>query len=130
MRSLLASDWDDLEVIVVDNGSTDGSPERIERELPQVRVFRSPGNLGYPAINQVVEDLTGVDAVLVLNPDAVVEPGAVRALATALDEDARVGAACPLIVLDGAYRECACRWTARRARRSTCWRSRARVAGT
>ncbi len=105
VRSLLASDWDDLDVVVVDNGSTDGSPERIERELPAVRVFRSPGNLGYPALNQVVEDLTGVDAVLVLNPDAVVEPGALRALAAALDADRKVGAACPLILLDGAYRE-------------------------
>ena len=105
LRSLLASRWSDLEVVVVDNGSVDGSPARIERELPEVRLFRSPGNLGYPAINQVVEDLTGVDAVLVLNPDAVVEPDCLALLAEALEADPDLGAACPLILLDGAYRE-------------------------
>ncbi len=104
-RALLASDWDDLEVVVVDNGSVDGSAERLEEELPDVRVWRSPSNLGYPAINQVVEDLDGIDAVLVVNPDAVVEPGCLRALAEALDADDGLGAACPLILLDGAYRE-------------------------
>lgn len=105
VRSLLASDWDDLEVVVVDNGSVDGSDLRLEREMPAVQLFRSPGNLGYPAINQVVQDLTGIDAVLVLNPDAVVEPRCLRALAEALEADEGLGAACPLILLDGAYRE-------------------------
>ncbi len=105
VRSLLASGWPDLEVVVVDNGSTDGSPERIERELPEVRLLRSPANLGYPGLNQALEDLTGVDAVLVLNPDAVLEDGCVQALAAALDADPGVGAACPLILLDGGYRE-------------------------
>ncbi|MEX2289325.1 MAG: glycosyltransferase family 2 protein [Mycobacteriales bacterium] len=105
LRSLLASEWEQLQVVVVDNGSSDGSAARIERELPDVTLFRSPGNLGYPAINQVVEDLTGVDAVLVLNPDAVLEPGCLATLAAALDEDPGLGAACPLILLDGSYRE-------------------------
>lgn len=105
LRSLLDSRWDALEVVAVDNGSVDGSPERIERELPGVRLFRSPGNLGYPAINQVVEDLTDVDAVLVLNPDAVIEPDGLARLAAALDADPRAGAACPLILLEGRYRE-------------------------
>lgn len=108
VRGLLASTLPDggtLEVVVVDNGSVDGSPERIEAELPQVRVHRSPGNLGYPAINQVVRDLTGVDAVLVVNPDAVVEPDCLLHLVAALDADPGVGAACPLLLLDGHYRQ-------------------------
>ena len=107
LRALLASDWpaEGLEVVVVDNGSVDGSPERVEAELPAVRVVRSPGNLGYPAINRVVEDLTGIDAVAVVNPDAVVDPGCLVALATALNADPGLGAACPLILLDGAYRD-------------------------
>ncbi len=106
LRSLLALRWQGtLEVVVVDNGSVDGSPDRIAAELPSVRIHRSPGNLGYPAINQVVSDLTGVDAVLVVNPDAVVAPDALTHLAAALDADQGVGAACPLILLDGRYRE-------------------------
>ncbi|MDX6372704.1 MAG: hypothetical protein QOD98_1692, partial [Nocardioidaceae bacterium] len=107
LRALLASQalTRDLDVVVVDNGSVDGSAERIEAELPQVRLVRSPGNLGYSAINQVVEDLTGVDLVAIVNPDAVVAPDCLAVLAAALAEDAGLGAACPLITLSGDYRE-------------------------
>ena len=104
LRAVLASEWDGtLEVVVVDNGSTDGSRERIAAELPEVRIIRSPGNLGYPALNQALTDLTGVDLVAIVNPDAVVEPTCLRELAAALTD--RVGAACPKILLAGDYRE-------------------------
>ena len=107
LRALLASDWpsQDLEVVLVDNGSVDGSVERVTAELPTVRVVRSPGNLGYPAINQVTSDLTGVDLVAIVNPDTAVAPDCLRLLADALDEDERLGAACPRILLDGSFRE-------------------------
>lgn len=105
LRSLLACKGPALEIVVVDNGSVDGSPERIEAELPDVRLFRSPGNLGYPAINQVVEDLNGIDAVFVVNPDAVVEPDCLAELSATLDADTGLSAACPLITLDGSYGE-------------------------
>ncbi|MCW2777499.1 MAG: hypothetical protein JWN17_1224 [Frankiales bacterium] len=95
-----------LDVVVVDNGSTDGSDLAVE-QTAGVRLVRSPRNLGYPGLNQALIDLTGVDAVLVLNPDAVVEPGCVQALVQALESDPGVSAACPLILLDGGYREVA-----------------------
>lgn len=105
LRALLSLDWDGLEVVVVDNGSTDGSPARIEAELPSVRLLRSPSNLGYPGLNQALTGLADLDAVLVVNPDAVIEPDALRHLAAALDADPGLGAACPLILLDGRYRD-------------------------
>ena len=94
-----------LDVVLLDNGSTDGSPERVGAALPAVRIVRSPRNLGYPAVNQVVADLTGVDAVAIVNPDAVVAPDCLAALAEALTADPGLGAACPLIRLAGRYRE-------------------------
>ncbi len=90
------------EVVVVDNGSSDGSDLAVARR-PGVRLIRSPRNLGYPGLNQAMTDLDGVDAVLVVNPDAVLQPGCLQALVRAL-EDPAVDAACPRIVLDGAYR--------------------------
>jgi GT2 family glycosyltransferase len=107
LRALLSSDFPagSLEVVVVDNGSVDGSIERIRSELSDVRIVQSPANLGYPAINQVVEDLAGIDAVAIVNPDAVVDPDCLSRLAAALDADPRLGAACPRIVLDGSYRD-------------------------
>ncbi|GAC1439623.1 MAG: hypothetical protein NVSMB55_01630 [Mycobacteriales bacterium] len=104
LHALLDSDVGDLDVVVVDNGSVDGSPERIAA-VPRVRLVRAPGNLGYPAINLVTTDLTGIDAVAIVNPDAVVAPDCLSLLAAALDENPRIGAACPLILLEGAYRE-------------------------
>jgi GT2 family glycosyltransferase len=105
LRALQDSDGVDLEVVVVDNGSADGSPERIEASLPTVRLVRSPSNLGYPAINNVTNDLTGVDAVAIINPDTVVAPDCLSRLAAALEAEPSIGAACPRILLDGAYRE-------------------------
>ena len=106
LRALLASDLDQPhDVVVVDNGSTDGSPERIAAELPQVRLVRSPRNLGYPGLNQVLRDLSGVDAVAIVNPDAVVAPDCLKRLFAELEADPGLGAACPLILLEGDYRE-------------------------
>jgi GT2 family glycosyltransferase len=105
LRALLGSSGVELDVVLVDNGSSDGSVERVQAELSEVTVVRSPANLGYPAINQVVEDLAGIDAVAVVNPDAVVQPDCLSLLAAALDADPGRGAACPLILLPGAYRD-------------------------
>ena len=42
----------DVEWLVVDSGSTDGTPDAIERELPDVTVIRRP-NIGFAAANNV-----------------------------------------------------------------------------
>lgn len=42
LRSVFAQQWPGLEVLVVDDGSRDGSAELVEREFPQVRVLRQP----------------------------------------------------------------------------------------
>ena len=106
LRSVLAA-WpaEELDLVMIDNGSTDGSLERVEAELPEVRVVRSPGNLGYPAINQATNDLSGVDLVAIVNPDVVLEPACLKALSGALEADSELGAACPRILLEGEFRE-------------------------
>ena len=68
------------EIVLVDNGSADGSADAVERELPEVTVVRSGGNLGFArAVNLGVEHANS-DYVLLLNPDTVVLPGSLRAL--------------------------------------------------
>jgi len=61
--------------IVVDNASTDGSPERIEREHPWVELVRSQTNLGYAGANNLGARRATGDILIMLNPDAFVEPG-------------------------------------------------------
>jgi GT2 family glycosyltransferase len=106
IRHLLATEWppDRLEVVAVDNASSDGSPEAIAAEFPTVRLIRSPVNGGFPANNLALRDLQGIDYVGLVNNDAFVEPGFLEPLVATLEHDEELGAACPKIVLADHYR--------------------------
>ena len=77
IASVLATRWpaDALEVVLVDNASTDGSADRVASQIPAVGVIRSSRNAGFPANNLAMEDLAAVDCVALLNPDAFVKIG-------------------------------------------------------
>jgi GT2 family glycosyltransferase len=98
---LLALDWpsDRLQVVVVDNASTDGSDGEIERRFPEVRLIRSSENTGFPANNLALRDLDGVDFAGLINNDAFADPGYLQPLVAALEADPGLGAACPRILL-------------------------------
>jgi glycosyltransferase involved in cell wall biosynthesis/GT2 family glycosyltransferase len=80
--------WD---LLVVDNDSTDGSPDLIESGAPDARVMRLDGNLGYAAAaNRGMAEATG-DVLVVMNPDVSPRPGALDALVAAAREHTRYG---------------------------------------
>ncbi len=86
-----------MRVVVVDNGSSDGTLARA-RAHEDVVTVAGHGNLGYAGgINVGLMHLMDVDAVLVLNPDLVVEPGAVAALLQRLQRP-RAGIVLPLLL--------------------------------
>ena len=87
-----------LRVLVVDNASPDRSPEAVS-DLP-VTLIESPVNGGFAHGCNLGWRAGSAPAVLLLNPDARIEPSAVRVLADTLDGDPRLGAVGPLI-LDG-----------------------------
>jgi len=90
------------EIVVVDNDSSDGSPDAIRTVHPAVRVIDSGANLGFGrAANLALRDLRGVDGVVLLNPDAEAGPGWLAPLTAALARDGRLGAACPKILFAG-----------------------------
>jgi GT2 family glycosyltransferase len=66
-----------LELIVVDNASRDGAADMVARDFPDARLVRSPVNLGFAAGNNVGFKMARGDYVLLLNPDALPEPGAI-----------------------------------------------------
>lgn len=101
-------DWpaDRLDVVLVDNASADGSVERAVAAHPRTRVIRSPRNVGYAAGNNLaLSDLEGIDYVALLNNDAFVEPGWLRPLVSALENDPGVGAATSKVLFAPRYLE-------------------------
>lgn len=90
----------DLEIVVVDNQSTDGSTDHWAERHPGVELRRTGSNRGFAGgANEGLRDIEGLDAVALVNPDAFVEPGWLTPLVDAVAADPTVGAACPKILL-------------------------------
>ena len=84
---------------VVDNDSTDGTADLVERLLPDADLTRAGANLGYAAaINVTADAAPRDDHLLVLNPDVRLHPGCLAHLVTALDSGA--GIAVPKLLDD------------------------------
>jgi GT2 family glycosyltransferase len=83
------------EIVVVDNGSADGSVAQLEAAFPDVTVIRPGANLGYGRAANLGAAATRAPIVAVLNPDAEVEPGTAAALVGRFDAEARLGAVGP-----------------------------------
>jgi GT2 family glycosyltransferase len=107
LEHLRRLDWpaEALEVVVVDNASTDGSPEEIERRFPWVELRRNDHNGGFPANNLALRDLDGLDHVGLINNDAFVDPGWLHPLVDTLDADPSLGAVAGKLVLEPRFLE-------------------------
>ena len=97
IRSLRAEGVADI--VVADNASVDGSEAAVRAADPNVDYHQTGGNLGYgTGANRGAATLdAGIEYLLVLNPDTEVEPGTVKALREALDQDPKRGIAAPRI---------------------------------
>ena len=98
LESLLDQDYQDVEILVVDNGSEDGSQAMVKKEFPAVKLVENEENLGFgPAVNKGFEKAEG-DYFIFLNNDLALQPDCLRQLAKLLDSDPTVGAAIPKIL--------------------------------
>jgi N-acetylglucosaminyl-diphospho-decaprenol L-rhamnosyltransferase len=98
VRSLYADDTAGTpEVVVVDNGSSDGSLEAVRRELPAVRVVEPGANLGYAGAANRGIAATTAPVVAVCNPDLEVRRGTAAAMVERLRAEADLAALGPMI---------------------------------
>lgn len=81
----------DVETIVVDNASSDGSPEMVADRYPHVVLLRNAENVGFARANNQALSKSGGDILFLLNSDTVLLPGSLQALAAAFDTHPEIG---------------------------------------
>jgi GT2 family glycosyltransferase len=87
LPSLFAQDYRDFRVLVVDNGSRDGSAAMVRERWPTVQVLELPDNVGVAAaLNRGVRCAAGSQYVALLNNDLELDPGWLGRLVGTLEE--------------------------------------------
>lgn len=87
----------DVEVIVIDNDSSDGCASLVREEYPSALVIESPVNAGFAkAVNLAAHSATG-DVLLLLNPDATIDSSVLRQLLSHLVNDSQLAVVAPVL---------------------------------
>jgi len=101
LSSLAAQSYPEIEIILVDNGSTDGTAGWVRERFPAVNLILNSANLGFAAANnQAVRRARG-EYIATLNNDAWAEPDWLAQLVSAVEEHPRLGMAASQMVFAG-----------------------------
>jgi GT2 family glycosyltransferase len=99
----------DYPVVVVDNGSHDGSQEMVERDFPRARLVRNRGNLGYASACNLGIKVTSEPYVFILNSDVEFPGNGLEEILEFMDRHPEVGALGPLVLNPDGSRQMSCR---------------------
>lgn len=87
-----------FEVILVDNGSTDGGPDIVEEMFPEVQMIRAGGNLGFAKANNIGIEKSRGRYICLVNTDVEVVDRCLQDLVQYMDDHAELGVAGPQLL--------------------------------
>ncbi|HEY9164197.1 MAG TPA: glycosyltransferase family 2 protein, partial [Magnetovibrio sp.] len=94
----------DKRIIVIDNASRDHTLDIVREKTPQAHIIHNPVGVGYGNAASQGLALVETEFALMMNPDAVFEPGTIEKLVGVMDEDATAGMVSPMLPLpSGGY---------------------------
>jgi len=93
LPSVLATAYENMEIVVADNGSTDGSVSFLEKQFPQVKLIRFNENKGFAKGYNMALEQVNADYYAILNSDIEVQTGWLAPIINLLEQD-KLNAAC------------------------------------
>lgn len=98
LETIRLSTFNDFQVLMVDNCSTDRSVQIVKSEFPHVNIIQNRKNLGYAGACNLGIQLSKSKYIVLLNNDTKVVPGWLEVLVEAADSDSKIGAVQPKIL--------------------------------
>jgi GT2 family glycosyltransferase len=100
LNSVRKQTYKNLEIIVVDNASSDGSKKFVNKKFPEVKLIANKVNLGFDGGNNVGLKQAQGEFIMMLNNDTRLAPNCVEELKESIEKDTRFGACASKVLLD------------------------------
>lgn len=97
LPSVMASEWDNLEIVVGDNASGDGSVNFLKNSFPSVKIIQNDHNYGFTGGYNRVLSQVEADYLILLNSDIEVTPNWIKPVIDLMESDELIAAAAPKI---------------------------------
>ena len=85
LNSILGQNFQDFNILIIDNGSSDGTVRLLREEYPQIKIVEHPDNIGFAKAHNQAISWTDSDYIMLLNQDVILEPDYLKKTISYLD---------------------------------------------